>query len=111
MGDLVLGFLLGVAVGSIATAAVLRRIPRPAQQPLSQPAAPSHEEAVGASVLETMLSQESMADRLRQDLRVKLLYDEAKVNAAIEFERQRNPSASEEEWMQAAIFRWERENR
>jgi hypothetical protein len=48
---------------------------------------------------------------LRQNLRLKLLYQEDKVDAAIEFERERNPTATLEECMKAAIARWERDNK
>ena len=48
---------------------------------------------------------------LRQNLRVKLLYQEDKIDAAIAFERERNPTASLESLMHAAIERWERDNR
>jgi hypothetical protein len=48
---------------------------------------------------------------LRQNLMVKLQHQEDKVNAAIEFERHRDPAASTGQLMQAAIERWERENR
>ncbi len=50
-------------------------------------------------------------EALRQNLRLKLLYQEDKIDAAIEYERQRNPSASLEECMKAAIARWERDNK
>ena len=48
---------------------------------------------------------------LRQNLRVKHLYQEDKVDAAIEFEKERNPTGTMEGWMRAAIDRWERDNR
>jgi hypothetical protein len=110
VSELALGFVLGFIAGVGVTAAgfLLRRS---ARAPVPAKVVPSPDEAVGASVLETMLSENDVAERLRQDLRVKLLYDEAKVNAAIEFERERAPGASEEELIKAAIFRWERENR
>ena len=50
------------------------------------------------------------AGALRQNLRVKYLYQEDKIDAAIAYERERNPSATEEQLMQAAIARWERDN-
>jgi hypothetical protein len=48
--------------------------------------------------------------RLRQDLRLKFLYQEDKVDIAIQNERDRNPTASLTDLMQAAIKRYEREN-
>lgn len=53
---------------------------------------------------------EATVDQLRQNLRVKLLHDEAKVQQAIDAERNRDPGASEVELIRAAIQRWERDN-
>jgi hypothetical protein len=39
------------------------------------------------------------------------MFDEAKIERAIDIERMRLPQSSEEELMQAAIERWERDNR
>lgn len=50
------------------------------------------------------------AAELRQNLRLKFLHQEDKVEDAIQFERDRMPTASLEELMQAAITRWERDN-
>jgi len=49
--------------------------------------------------------------RLRQELRVKVLHDEAAVNRLVAAERERAPSASEVDCYRAAIARWERDNR
>ncbi len=48
---------------------------------------------------------------LRQNLRVKCGFDEAKVDRLIELERSLNPKAFTDTLMEAAIERWERENR
>jgi|GEM_PF-6796262 len=48
---------------------------------------------------------------LRQNLRVKMLYDEEALNRAISLERERSPQSSEEDLIQTAIERWERQNR
>lgn len=48
---------------------------------------------------------------LRRNLRLKVMYDEAKIDRLIDFERRKNPNAREVELMQAAIDRWERDNR
>ncbi len=48
--------------------------------------------------------------QLRQNLRVKLLHQEDKIDAAIAFERERNLGASQAELMRSAIARWERDN-
>jgi hypothetical protein len=57
-----------------------------------------------------MIGQADTANELRQNLRLKFLYDEAKIDRAIAVERERNPQASEVELMQAAIHGWERDN-
>lgn len=49
--------------------------------------------------------------KLRQNLRLKVMSDEAKIDRLIDFERKYNPNGSEEELMQAAIDRWEDDNR
>ena len=48
---------------------------------------------------------------LRQNLRLKLGYDEAKIDRLIGLERERMPTASTQALMEAAIERWERDNR
>ena len=65
----------------------------------SHPEAPSH--AGNIAILAA----------LRQNLRLKVGYDEAKIDRLIEFERTRMPNASPQALMQAAIERWERDNR
>ena len=49
-------------------------------------------------------------NELRQNLRVKLLYQEDKIDAAIALEREHDPNATLEQLMQKAIVRWERDN-
>jgi hypothetical protein len=48
---------------------------------------------------------------LRQNLRLKVSYDEEKIDRLIEHERQRLPKASLQVLMESAIERWERDNR
>jgi hypothetical protein len=48
---------------------------------------------------------------LRQNLRLKLGYNEPAIDRLIELERERLPDASLPVLMQAAIERWERDNR
>ena len=48
---------------------------------------------------------------LRQNLRVKFLHDESKVERALVFERNRMPNAPEVQLLESAIYRWERDNR
>jgi hypothetical protein len=56
------------------------------------------------------LEDAALTARLHQDLRLKFLYQEDKVENAIQFERDRNPTASLNDLMQAAIARYERDN-
>ena len=48
---------------------------------------------------------------LRRNLLQKVLGDQAKVERLIEYERNRNPTASLAVWMRAAVDRWEHDNR
>jgi hypothetical protein len=55
-------------------------------------------------------------EALRQNLRIKVTYDEAKIDRLIEIEgselkRKGQPDATVEDLMERAIERWERENR
>jgi len=49
--------------------------------------------------------------RLRQELGARFLQDQSKVQSAVDYERERNPSGSEEEHLRAAIYRQDRLNR
>jgi hypothetical protein len=112
MGDLVLGMLIGFVVG-VLVCGLAWGIAGRQRQP-GKPAAPppvEREAPAGTPLLEQLLAQTETAESLRQNLRVKFLYNEKKVDEAIDFERQRAPQSSEEELMQAAIARWERDNR
>ena len=51
------------------------------------------------------------SSELRQTLRLKCGFDEVKIDRLIELERSLNPKASINTLMEAAIERWERENR
>jgi hypothetical protein len=53
----------------------------------------------------------AVRDRLRQDLRRKVGYGESKIDRLFDQERQKRPDASEVELMQAAIDKWEKDNR
>lgn len=113
------GLVLGLAAGIGGTIAVFRanRQPPCPVQSATTPAVGGD----GTPLLDQILSVSitapapnpaaSRLSDLRQRLRVKFLHDENKVNDAIEFERNREPSAGEEEWLRAANERWERENR
>jgi hypothetical protein len=48
---------------------------------------------------------------LRQNLRLKAGYDESAIERLIQLEREREPDATLSTLMEAAIERWERENR
>ena len=46
--------------------------------------------------------------RLSQELGSRFFHDKEKVRGAVAYERERNPSGSEEELLRAAIYRWDR---
>ncbi len=46
--------------------------------------------------------------RLSQELSSRFFHDKEKVQGAVAYERERNPSGSEEELLRAAIYRWDR---
>ncbi len=48
---------------------------------------------------------------LRQNLRLKVGWDESKIDRLIQLEQERMPKASLQTLMEAAIDRWERDNR
>jgi hypothetical protein len=48
---------------------------------------------------------------LRQNLRIKAGWDEARVDRLIQLERERMPNAPLRQLMESAIERWERDNR
>jgi hypothetical protein len=107
---LLVGFLVGFGVGVAGTRLLRGSTPSGkragwGQAPASSPGPEQ------TPLLEQILGKGDEAEELRQNLRVKLLYDEAKVDQAVSYERERNPQASEKELLQAAIYRWERENR
>src|SRR5262249_60913073 len=66
---------------------------------------------VPADLLGTSDPEAELRESLRQNLRLKFMYDEGRIDQAIAVERERNPKAGDIELMQAAIYRWERENR
>jgi hypothetical protein len=111
MGDLLWGLLLGFAAGVGVTAGVFLLARRRPPAPVRRSAPPTMPAPEGKALLDSVLSEADAAGELRQNLRLKFLYDEAKIDQAIEYERQRQPQASPEELMRAAIARWERENR
>jgi len=65
----------------------------------------------GPSSKRTAPSDPAILNALRQNLRLKVMYDEAKIDRLIDFERRRLPTAGEEDLMREAIERWERDNR
>ena len=56
-------------------------------------------------------SDPAVIARLRQNLRLKVGYNEETIDRLIAMERERIPTASLSTLMEAAIERWERENR
>jgi len=50
-------------------------------------------------------------ERIRQQLRLPLMYDEGKIDALVAMEREHTPEATEEQLHTAAYERWVRDNR
>jgi hypothetical protein len=141
MAELALGIVIGLAVGAALgfflgrrTAARVGATHRPApamargkigsgraegggQTAPSRPAAVTARGAVRVSLLDELREPPAApaaavdADALRQNLRLKCMYDEAKIDRLIQAERERTPGAGVEELMRAAVARWERDNR
>ncbi|HEX4320911.1 MAG TPA: hypothetical protein VHZ52_08415 [Acidobacteriaceae bacterium] len=57
------------------------------------------------------VSDPAVIAQLRQNLRLKVGYNEETIDRLIGLERERNPNAPLNTLMEAAIERWERENR
>jgi hypothetical protein len=92
------GLAIAVAAG-LATVWLMRRAAAPPPAVEARPPA----KAVNAADVEVAT--------LRQNLRLKVMYDEAKIDRLIEFERGQAPFAGLGELMRKAIQRWERDNR
>jgi hypothetical protein len=122
MTNLILGLVLGFAVGLALGLA----IPRLRRQPVATPSPLPVTGATSTPLLDSLLGDTPVAQRgpseknekvdnraavLHQNLRVKLQYDEEAVERAIARERDQHPHLPEVELMQAAIERWERDNR
>lgn len=117
--DLMISWLVGFLAGTIFGLLLARFLRKPSapERPLSAATAAA---PPNASVLDQILGGEDApqapteADRihgLRQNLKVKFLHDDAKVEEAINREREHQPNGTMLQWLEAAVFRWERENR
>lgn len=91
-----------VGVVAMLVAATLR---------VRQPTAAGANRTAGVASSKPSPAGDAEIARLRQNLRVKVLYDEAKVDRLVAYERQRTPHATELQYYQFAIDRWERDNR
>lgn len=117
--DLLLGLVIGLLIGVLLGLILARFLSKPAP-PMDRPLTAATAAAPpNASVLDQILGGDTSAaptevDRehaLRQNLRVKFLHDDARVEEAIAREREREPHGTMLQWLEAAIYRWERENR
>jgi hypothetical protein len=79
-----------------------------AQTPDRQRVKPASRETRDENVREPQVQVDAS---LRQNLRLKFMYDEIKIDRAIAHERQRAPNADINQLMRSAIERWERDNR
>ena len=103
----------GIIIGGVLLAAILVLAILMAKRKKKKPvhSADVYRNLLGVNGGAAAGARSPEAEALRQNLRVKLLHQEDKIDAAIAFERERNPAASEEQLMKAAIERWERDNR
>jgi gas vesicle protein len=106
MGDFLVGILLGTVIGTVGTLMYARskRSRKVVTRPLADTPKVSLNDIIGSE------PQDTVAE-LRQSLLLKFMFDEEKIERAIAFERERQPQASAEEHLKAAIERWERDNR
>jgi hypothetical protein len=95
----ILGVLVGV-VGTLVVGTLRSRRNAAAPSASGTPIAPSPARAEDGEIA-----------ALRQNLRLKVMYDEEKIDRLIQTERERMPNASLRQLMRSAIERWERENR
>jgi hypothetical protein len=118
MMNLILGLALGFAAG-LAVGLVMQRRPR-SSAPLAissgsgSTSTPLLDSLLGGDPPAAPKASEKVDNRaavLEQNLRVKLQYDEEAVARAIARERDQYPDLPEVELIQAAIERWERDNR
>ena len=121
---IVVGILLLVAGKSVALSAVTAKQQVPTSLPQDQnakvpaPNRPLQKVAMPHPIRPTpsvpqvpIQPSNSNIVRLRTNLLVKCLHNEKQVDRLIEFERRLTPIASEEQLLQAAINRWEHDNR
>ena len=107
---------IGVCLGVVLTLAVQWMLKRKPQKPTAEvlefplrPAAPS-----SSGFLDSIMEEETedeVIERLRRNLRVKVSHNDEQLNRLIESERKRQPEASMRILLEAAIERWERDNR
>jgi hypothetical protein len=98
-----MGAALGVAcVGLVLVIGVIAFVKHQKREALHRTGAKTNRRQEGNS---------SALAALRQNLRLKVGWDESKIDRLIELERERLPKASLQTLMEAAIERWERDNR
>jgi hypothetical protein len=93
MAESMVLIVAGVVAGTLATLLILRAL----------------SVKRGTAVERRSSNKENIAS-LRQNLRVKVMYDEATIDRLIELEREKTPNASLAQLMRNAIDRWERDN-
>lgn len=97
MPSFVLGLLVGLSIAVILVVMMKRR--------RNQSSVPAR------SRIRSSTARRDETAALMQNLRVKVLWDDAVAQRLVDHERSLNPTASEREHIQAAIERWERDNR
>jgi hypothetical protein len=119
---IVLGFAAGVLVGcflGFALSTRKRKVkaspPRSASNRTINVTAktqvirkPAYEPEMAAPVL--FVDSEDNVVRLRQNLLLKALGSKSVVDRLVEFERKKNPTGDQVQWLEAAIRQWEHDN-
>ena len=112
MPDLLIGVCVGVLLTLVVQWAIGRgRKKTPVADVLQFPAQPATQ---ASGFLDSILEEETedeAIERLRRNLRVKVFHDEEQMQRLIESERKRQPQATMRVLVEAAIERWERDNR
>jgi hypothetical protein len=113
----IIGTFLGMTRGSRRRRLEQLRSGAPLEPESSHPSSDPRVDALARAIAGTRSEPISAARgpspeaaKLRQDLRLKVMYDEIKVDDLINFERLQDANRSEEDLMKAAIYRWERAN-
>jgi hypothetical protein len=107
--SILFGWVIAAMQYFILSVVVTNSVRRRFRQVSSTQVAPSTQATTPKAV--ALPSDPAAVASLRQNLKLKVGYDEAKIDRLIALEKQKMPNAPLHTLMQAAIERWERDNR